>query len=222
MYVEDNNDRLPYASEDPANLGTYAGSWVTGTMDFDPHNRSNYDPDFNLTKGSIWPYTGKSLKIYKCPSDRSSVTVNRVTYPRVRSMVMNVYLGGWGGTYGGYGPEMTVYQLYMKYTDLKDPGPTGTFVFLDQREDSINMGNFAVNMAGYSPSNPKLYKFWDLPGAYHNRASGFSYADGHSELKRWLDARTYPPLFPGGAPVLTPAANDVDITWLQDHATRPK
>ena len=36
MYSDDNQDRLLYASEDPYNPSTYAGAWVTGTLDFNP------------------------------------------------------------------------------------------------------------------------------------------------------------------------------------------
>ncbi len=50
MYVEDNRDVLLYASEDPANPATYGYSWMTGTMDFDPNNRANWDPDVGVKK----------------------------------------------------------------------------------------------------------------------------------------------------------------------------
>ncbi|HTI69977.1 MAG TPA: type II secretion system protein [Candidatus Limnocylindria bacterium] len=224
MYVDDNNDRLPYASEDPTRLNTFDGSWVTGTLDFDGNNRANWDPDFNLRKGAIWPYV-KSLGAYKCPSDRSTVIYQRKTYQRVRSMCMNVYLGGWGGTDGGWGAPISDYLIYMKYASLENPGPSTVFVFIDQRQDSINMGNFAVAMAGYPTKNlqpnPKLYQFWDLPGGYHNNAGGLSFADGHSEIRRWIDGRTVPPLFPSGAPTKTNSPNNKDVAWLQDHATRP-
>ena len=221
MYSDDNLDRLPYASEDPVKLGTFSASWVTGTLDFDPANRANWDPDFNIKKGAIWPYTGKSLGIYKCPSDRSTITVNRKIYPRVRSMCMNVFLGGWGGTDGGWGPPITKNIMYFKNSDLFNPGPSKVFVFIDQREDSINMGNFAASMAGYQPNNPALYEFWDVPASYHGRAGGFSFADGHSEIRRWLDSRTMPPLTSTGLPTMSKSPRNVDVEWLQDHSTRP-
>jgi prepilin-type N-terminal cleavage/methylation domain-containing protein/prepilin-type processing-associated H-X9-DG protein len=220
LYGDDNVDRLPYASEDPLRSGTLSASWVTGTLDFDPANRSNWDPDYNIKKGAIWPYTGKSLGIYKCPSDHSTITVNRKILPRVRSMCMNVYLGGWGGTDGGWGVKITNSILYFKGADLANPGPSKVFVFVDQREDSINMGNFAVYMGGY-PDRPNLYELWDVPASYHGRAGGFSFADGHSELHRWLDPRTTPPLTPNGLPGQTSSANNVDVGWMQDHASRP-
>ena len=34
------------------------------------------------------------------------------------------------------------------------------------------------------------YFSWDLPASYHNGAGGLSFADGHQEIKRWLDPRT--------------------------------
>ena len=84
-----------------------------------------------------------------------------------------------------------------------------------------------TDMTGYSPNNPGAYQFTsDLPGAYHNRAAGFSFADGHSEMKKWIDNRTTPPLIIGAVDPLasstTPAPNSSDVAWLQDHSTRPK
>jgi prepilin-type N-terminal cleavage/methylation domain-containing protein/prepilin-type processing-associated H-X9-DG protein len=222
MYAEDNRDVILFASEDPSNPATYGYSWVTGSMDFDPNNRANWDPDVGVKKSPLWTYSGKNLAIWKCPSDRSKVVVNRVSLPRVRSISMNLFLGAWGGTDGGWGRAVSDYQIFLRYNDLVDPGPSKTFVFTDMREDSIDMGNFGVNMAGW-PNNPALEGFWDLPGFYHNRGSSFGFADGHSETKRWLDPRTMPPIKPGvGYPDRYNSPTNVDIQWLQDHATRPR
>jgi len=221
MYTDDNNDVLLYASEDTSNPRSSSGAWVTGTLDFDGANRQNWDPEVGIKKSPMWPYCGKALQIWKCPGDRSVVVVGRERRPRVRSMSMNLYLGGWGGTDGGWGAAVSAYRIYLKYSELTDPGPTRTFVFLDMREDSIDMGNFAVNMAGY-PNTPSEYGFFDLPGFYHHLGGGFSFADGHSEMRRWRDARTTPPLLQG---VLTEdrfqSPNNRDVAWLQDVATRP-
>src|SRR5436853_37293 len=43
MYSEDNQDALLFASEDPYHPETIAASWVTGTLNFNPGNRSNWD-----------------------------------------------------------------------------------------------------------------------------------------------------------------------------------
>ena len=195
MYSDDNGEHLLYASELPGVPATFAGSWMTGQLDFDGNNRSNWDPDKDITRSQMYVYAGKSLAIYKCPGDKSSVLVAGERKPRVRSMSMNVYLGGWAGTDGGY-PFQPPPIIYMKESQLNNPGPASLFVFLDMREDSIDMGNFATNMRGYSPNNTLAYGFYDLPGSYHGGANSFSFADGHSESRKWKDGRTFPPMFP--------------------------
>lgn len=221
MYVDDNQDRLPFASEDPRRPETAAAAWVTGYLDFDPNNRVNWDPALSLHQSPLWPYCANQEAIWKCPADRSFVVVEGQPRPRVRSMSMNVYLGGWGGTDGGWGPAISDYRIYRKMSDLHTPGPVWIFVFLDMREDSIDMGNFATRMAGW-PNQPQLYGFYDLPGFYHHQACGFSFADGHSEMRRWRDARTMPPLVSGGLVHDTFASpHNPDVAWLQMRSTRP-
>jgi prepilin-type N-terminal cleavage/methylation domain-containing protein len=225
MYTDDNNGTLLFASEDPEFPETAASAWVSGVLDV-TDRRENWDPDMTIKRSPLWSYTGGNLAIWKCPSDKSSVLVDGQRKPRVRSMSMNVYLGGWGGTYGYwdliYGGVWSDYRIYRKESELFDPGPAKLFVFLDMREDSIDMGNFATSMAGW-PDQPALYQFIDLPGSYHHRAGGFSFADGHSEIRRWRDERTMPPLVRDGYVedwIESPA--NPDIGWLQDRSTRPK
>jgi len=220
MYSDDNQERLLYASEMPRLPDTVNAAWVTGTLDFNPANSANWDPDVNIKKSPMWPYCGNNLGIWKCPADRSAVIVNGESKPRVRSMSMNIFLGGWGGTDGDWGAIFSAYKIYMKQTELVDPGPTKVFVFLDMREDSIDMGNFAARMAGW-PNQTAQYGFYDLPGYYHHLACGFSFADGHSEIRRWRDARTMPPLVPGGFVNDNFSSPDnPDVAWLQERATR--
>jgi prepilin-type N-terminal cleavage/methylation domain-containing protein len=240
MYVQDNHDLLPYASYWPYATGTFAdqnkSAWVTGQMDNDPNNRSNWDVNQDLANSPIWPYCGKNAGIWKCPADHSYVTVNGVQKPRVRSMSMNVWLGGFlgydGGLSGGGGYSNPSYPagtlggnpwwVYLRASELNKPGPSEVFLLLDMREDSIDWGNFATDMRGW-PNNPAQYGFYDLPGSYHHRANGFSFTDGHAEIHRWRDDRTMPPLVMNGqvADEFT-SPNNPDVGWLQQHATRPK
>ncbi len=88
-----------------------------------------------------------------------------------------------------------------------------TFVFIDEREDSINDCVFYVGM-GRRGSDA----YWiDLPASYHNGAAGLSFADGHAEIKRWRDPRTMPPLDPNVSPF--PSPNNRDVAWMQERAT---
>jgi prepilin-type N-terminal cleavage/methylation domain-containing protein len=241
MYVDDNRDILPYASHwpyGPAALtieSQYA--WVGGQMDFNPNNPSNWDINQDLARSPLWSYCGQSGAIWKCPADFSFVQVNGENKPRVRSMSMNLWIGGFvgydGGLSGGRGyvnppsyPPGTLggdpWRVCLKMGDFRNPGPAGTFLFLDMREDSIDWGNFATDMTGW-PDHPDQAGFYDLPGSYHHRAGGFSFVDGHSEIKRWMDGRTMPPLVPGGLlPDQFRSPNNPDIAWLQDHATRKR
>ena len=102
--------------------------------------------------------------------------------------------------------------------------PVANICLPDKREDCQGLANFAVDMTGY-PTQPNLYQFIDYPASYHGRAGGFSFADGHSEIHRWRDGRTMPPVIPGGFisnPMGNPSPYNPDIAWLQDHATRKK
>jgi prepilin-type N-terminal cleavage/methylation domain-containing protein/prepilin-type processing-associated H-X9-DG protein len=223
MYSDDNQDRLLYASEDPTNAASFSHAWITGTLDFNPAKPENWDPALTIKRSPMWIYCGNSLGIWKCPGDTSFVQVYGQQKPRVRSMSMNLYLGGWGGNpYYTIGSMWHDYKMYLKQTELAVPGPSHIFVFLDMRQDSIDMGNFAVDMVGW-PDRPASYGFYDLPGSYHGRAGGFSFADGHAEIHPWRDDRTMPQLIPEGfVNDWLASPNNPDVAWLQEHATRPR
>jgi len=220
MWTDDNNDLLLFSSHngipsDPNNQR----AWVISELDFSPSPK-NWDPAVSITPSPMWPYCGTNANIWRCPSDESYVLVNGSPKPRVRSFSMNFYLGGFAGSSGG--APFSAYRLYLKSSEIIHPTPERLFVFLDMRSDSINWGNFVTSMDGY-PNNPAAFKFNDLPGAYHDGAATFTYADGHGEIHRWQDARTTPPLVLNG-PINydIPAPRNPDIAWLQDRATRPK
>jgi len=238
MYAEDNREQLTAASDD-GNVPTQsapedakhpwnnsAWTWTHMTFTSDSYN---WDPNYDLPLRPLWPYS-KSAGIYKCPADHSMVdSGGGVMKPRVRTMSMNLYVGGfasskgpWDGGWGWADP----FVIYGKTTDIvgakPTPGPSKLWVFLDMREDCINWGNFMTSMQGFSPYNPGAFQFnTDLPGIYHHFACGFSFADGHSEIHRWRDSRTYPPLYSTLTdPWITP--RDQDVAWLQEHSTRLK
>src|SRR5574340_477264 len=107
MYADDNSDVLVYASDDPWDpyvnwqvLDQYA--WTLTHMDFNPVNRGNWDIEYDMVKRPLWPYTSRNPQIYKCPADKSTVFVNGERKPRVRSMSMNLYVGGFDGTDGNW------------------------------------------------------------------------------------------------------------------------
>src|SRR5262249_33480655 len=60
QYAHDSNDRIPYASAAGV-VGTPSPQtdqyvWVTGLLDFDPSNTSNWDVTQDIQKSPLWPY----------------------------------------------------------------------------------------------------------------------------------------------------------------------
>lgn len=229
MYAHDNNNKIVYASDD-GNGVTYNPknkyAWTLSHMDFDPNNTANWDINADITKGPLWMYL-KNSNIYKCPSDHSYVTVNGEQKPRVRTISMNLFLGGFAGDDGG-SFFLKDYQIYLSLYDISgnnSPSPSKTFLFLDEREDVLNWGNFQVYMNGYNvPNGEQLYGFFqDIPGMYHNNSCGFSFCDGHSEIHKWKDSRTIPPIQSQIQTIgFLESPYNADVAWLQDHATRRK
>jgi prepilin-type N-terminal cleavage/methylation domain-containing protein/prepilin-type processing-associated H-X9-DG protein len=223
MYVEDNEERLPaaYATKGGANA-KYA--WVVGVLDYDGANKSNFDVNEDLAKSPLAPYLGNSYGVFKCPADKSTVKATTgekkgQRLPRVRSISMNSWIGGNidDGYWSWWGRRDM--KLYLKLTDMADPGPSQTFVVLDEREDSINDGFWVLSMDGYP--DPTKTKIVDYPAAYHNGAAGLGFADGHSEIRKWVDGRTRPPLKANGViPLNVTSPNNRDMVWLQDRCTR--
>lgn len=222
MYTHENDDRLLFAVHG-SNPQTRAATWVTGLLDFDPANRSNWDLAEDIHKSPLWSYS-PNAKLWRCPADTSGVTVAGRFYPRVRSMAMSIWIGGYGGEDSGI--DGSNFRTYHKLGDVVDPGPARTWLFMDVREDSVNWGAFVTVMHGW-PDRPDQMRFReDFPASYHHRAAGLSFIDGHAELHRWTDSRTMPPLNKGINTLflrgVVPSANNQDIRWLQERATRKK
>jgi prepilin-type N-terminal cleavage/methylation domain-containing protein/prepilin-type processing-associated H-X9-DG protein len=226
MYSDDSRDEIPFAYVSRGNPRERE-AWVQGILDFNGANRSNWDPEYDLHQSPLWDYAGATVGIWTCPADRSRVTPTTgpnqgQQVPRVRSMSMNNWTGGNGDNlerlWGGWSGEQ--WRVYRKQSDMIDPGPSMTWILLDEREDGINDAFFVVDMTGY-PDNAQQRVMVDFPASYHNGAGGFSFADGHSEIRRWVDPRTTPQLRRGQPlPLNQPSPNNPDVLWLQERSTR--
>ena len=221
MYVEDNNDTMPFAYATIAKNAPYV--WVPGDINPDnPADQNNWDMDRTIRKSILWPYCGKTAAIWRCPADPSYAIDNlKNRVKRVRSVTMSNWVGGNGDVppnrdYRGYWGQGANWVVFRKLSNMVRPGPAMTFVLLDERHDSINDGYFVTEMDGYP--NPKQTKIVDFPAAYHNNACGFSFADGHSEIRRWRDARTFNPKLPLTLNQSSP--DNKDVMWMQEHSTR--
>jgi len=134
---------------------------------------------------------------------------------------MNSWLGPDRSLVGDYYWVLPQYKQMFKGSDLGSPqGPAKTWVMLDEREDSINDGYFAMDLPAFEKTG--IYAVVDYPASYHNGAGVLSFADGHVEQHRWVESTTKPPLLrPGNLPMgsKTTSAHDADMKWLKDRAT---
>jgi prepilin-type processing-associated H-X9-DG protein len=122
---------------------------------------------------------------------------------------MNAMVGDAGDiSAGGTNVNNPKYLQFFRLTDILQP--SRIFVFLDEHPDSINDGYF-VNRA-------YVWKWLDLPASYHNGATSFAFADGHSDMHHWAYSQTRPPSQPDAAalPILTDRY-DRDLGWLIDR-----
>jgi prepilin-type N-terminal cleavage/methylation domain-containing protein len=216
-YTEDHAERVPHSSS--LNPGQ---AWVDGQLSPDPTNVFNWDAD-TLKSGQLWPYCGNATRIFKCPADRSLATPTQGPFqgskvPRVRSVVMNYWFGGQDGKDVHQIPGR--WRVYLKTTEITDPGPSQSLLFLDERWDCLGNGGFMIDMAGH-PNDAFTQFFMDWPASYHNAAGGVTFADGHGEIRKWLDSRTILPVRKGDylPRSRVPSPRNRDIRWLQDRAT---
>jgi prepilin-type processing-associated H-X9-DG protein len=222
MYAEDNRDSLPFAYATTANA-PYV--WVPGDLDdLNPRAAPNWNLDVTLRRSILWPYCGNSVGIWRCPADTSyGIDNSNQRVPRVRSVAMSNWVGGNGnepqtGYKGFWGLNSPNSVVFRKLAQMLRPGPAMTFVLLDERQDSINDGYFVTEMDGYP--NPATTKIVDYPASYHNKAAGFAFADGHSEIHKWKDARTFPVLRVGQRLTLNiPSPNNADVTWMRERCS---
>jgi prepilin-type N-terminal cleavage/methylation domain-containing protein/prepilin-type processing-associated H-X9-DG protein len=211
FYADDNNDRITSSGYLQPVEPT---AWVDGWLDFQPSNSDNTnvailkDPRHSKFAAYL-----QNVDVYKCPADKSGVKIGSGYVLRTRSMSMNQALGGPGGWLApsSYNESQKKYHTYYKASDIKNPSPSSLYVLLDEHPDSINAGGFANMMV----ENPAQARIIDFPASFHNGAAGLSFADGHAEIKKWLDPRTKPPVhFNNQLQLNVSSPNNPDMIWL--------
>jgi len=223
MYAGDNNDQLaPNADNGSTGKDPKAPSWVAGWLTLPPAISTDNTNTAMLIDHTAYPYGAylgpyvKIAKLFKCPADRSTCKIYGRVFPRVRSYSMNNFVGFpsrannssgdvWSNPQGN-----SHYPPYRKSANIKSPA--NCFVFLDEREDSINDGTF------FSKPDQRGYLI-DIPASYHGGAGGFSFADGHSEIHKWFSEWIRQPIQAHtiNNHLLT-GSEIVDADWLDQNA----
>lgn len=222
LYATDFNDRvcnnytIP-GTETTIQNGKFA-NWVNNVMTWGAGTSVDDVSNTNVAwvlNGVLAQYTGNALGIYKCPSDKFVSPSQRAKgwTARLRSNSMNALFGvtsddpGDSTRNGVSWSEGGQYRQFIRTTDV--PMPTMTWLTVDEHPDSINDGFFTVPLGA---SN-----WGDLPASYHNGACGFSFADGHAEIKKWQSATSkYPVKFNFSVRAFD-AAGRQDFQWYKDR-----
>jgi prepilin-type N-terminal cleavage/methylation domain-containing protein/prepilin-type processing-associated H-X9-DG protein len=204
-YTSDNNDWLVSNGEfyPPS---TSSKLWVQGAFYYPEANtNATYllDPRYALFASYI-----RNTKLYLCPTDRNTVTVNGQTYPKLRSYSLNAYLG-WVGEWDTR--LSSLYRVFKKHSELVPPAPSGMFTFQDVNPNSICWPFFGVQMVQDT--------FFNFPNSSHGRGGVICFADGHVDFHRWRDQRTVSASSAAYHEHREPSPNNRDLDWLRERTT---
>jgi prepilin-type N-terminal cleavage/methylation domain-containing protein len=205
MYGGDNDDKLPNNFGSSGTDAKPTENWVGGQMNV-ANERTN---TVLMLSGTLGQYMGKSVSAYKCTGDKS---IN------CRSYSLNGNLGyDWTGGANSWAnlPDGN-YQHFRKLSQIRKPSQIITFI--EENLVIMNDGYFVMFPSGSDPSQPGLWAMGNLPAVYHTSASGMSFADGHSAIKKWRDkVLEMDKLPPTSYP--TYAAQKSDAGWIAERAT---
>jgi prepilin-type processing-associated H-X9-DG protein len=218
MYAGDNNDTLPLNTDQSLPTNN-TPSWITGAMDWSssPVN-TNTGLLINSKYSLLGSYCGQMSKIFWCPSDSylSSAEHGAGWDHRVRSVAMDAAVGG--------GPKIqnisqfnwqlpaSGFFVATRSSQLRNPGPSATWVFTDEHADAIDDG--ALYSDAYATGSGRE-EFTELPASDHNGSCGLGFADGHAEIHKWRDGQTVRAVLynqSNGQRVIV--NNDSDLFWL--------
>jgi prepilin-type processing-associated H-X9-DG protein len=214
MYADDNGGRL--APNNGWNPNHPEGTWVAGWLDF-TSSFDNINTDYLVNNertgryGLLGPYLKRDASVFKCPADRSQITIFGRLQARVRSISMNNWMGG--AVYA----SQTEFKVFRKLDDLTRPEPAKALVMIEEREDSINDSAIYFDM---------LSNLVDYPAYRHDGGAYLGFADGHVEYRNWQDQRTVAPFERVAREVVTPQIpvmrDNPDLDYLRSVATALK
>lgn len=191
-------------------------NWLSGWLAPATANvADNFDTSLFLDPqyAQLGPYN-KNPKLYLCAASHVMAKQGTKLLPVVRTLSMSVWMG-----YTTVVPQAG-YMTFRKTTEIGGRiGPSDAILFMDERDDSIDDGEFKINMPGGSLT------IANVPGSYHNNAGGVTFADGHAILHRWqtpeLLLRQQYGQTTSKVQNVPVAANNLDYIWLTNHATYP-
>ncbi|HIL72800.1 MAG TPA: prepilin-type N-terminal cleavage/methylation domain-containing protein [Verrucomicrobia bacterium] len=220
LYADDNEDRVVHNGN-----GQIRKTWVGGVFSGRPQDAGK--PELLIDKKlSLFGQYIQTKGVYRCPSDKSTVTVRdpvtkkMTPKPRLRSYALSSFIGWDTNTRGGGEPAYRNqpdrrYQSYLKMSDSAK-GPSELFTFIEVHPVSLCRPFFGHHMKT---------QFYHVPGGYHNGGAAIAYIDGGARSHKWMDPKTKQLLATakgdhwGGHSHGSP--RNLDVIWLQQRATVP-
>jgi prepilin-type N-terminal cleavage/methylation domain-containing protein/prepilin-type processing-associated H-X9-DG protein len=211
MYAHDNNDTLALNVWQDEQAHVANKNWLTGWLEPRTANttdNTNIALCLDVKWATIGPYT-KSPGVYRCAASRVTCVEGNARYPLCRNVSMSVAMGTPDGSFDG--------KSFHKLGQITGISPSQAFVMIDERDDSIDDGEFLFYMA--------VNQIPNYPAAYHANSGGLSFADGHAEMHRFRTAEFQPPQTIGEETVKREftniAAGNADMLWLRAHLSVP-
>jgi len=160
-----------------------------------------------VAQGAFGVYL-KNPDVVNCPGDsRKQLAAS--------SFAFCSYSGVTGLNGQTWNNDPTQGEILAKINDVHHPA--SKFIFVEENDPrGENEGTWVMNVSGSAANYWAGTTILDSPAAFHGTSSTFSWADGHSTSRRWLDGATiaYAASMNTAKYNSPPAATDKDVPFL--------
>lgn len=207
LYAEANDGRLVDGDTEPDESTPYDG-WYTYTdlqgnriaarnfcsppqdLNGMPRNEGLQDKINGFRKGGLWGFL-ENPDVYHCPADKRFAKDPSLGY-RSYSLGATLSARGYASTTGEQ------YAVALKMSDFVNPGTKIVWLEENDIERTYNHRTWNVQIMNRTWTDP--FAIW------HNKASTFSFADGHAESRKWEEKHTI-------------EMADIEL-WMNNHAQK--
>lgn len=237
MYTEDNSGFLP-PNPDDAN-GIQGHAWVSGMVGIGDSGEYDLDLLKDPTRNLLIKYLDQRINVFSCAADgRPSKPVTGTSMANTnyrgqfvrppRSVSMSGAVGtacpGFASASAGHSGKPTLavngpwldnahghranspYRTFAKLSAMTGQ-PKDLWVLIEEDYRSMNDGVF-----GFGMNTPEWI---DFPAINHDSSAVIGFADGHGEMRKWVDARTRM----GDSWNRVPVPGSLDYAWLAERTT---